>query len=117
MLSFDEIRSQYEDAKDLSDNEIISRLAKASNLPIEQVAWSFGIDNAAKAPRSALEAANDTVVNFGNAAIGGVKAAIDFVSPGSRVSSALEGVMESGNRTKSLPTRIADETARPSAQH
>lgn len=109
MLSFDEIRSQYEDAKDLSDNEIISRLAKASNLPIEQVAWSFGIDNAAKAPRSALEVANDTVVNFGNAAIGGVKAAIDFVSPGSRVSNALEGVIESGNRTKSLSTRIADE--------
>ncbi len=109
MLTLDELRQQYPSFKQFSDDELLSRVATTLGMPLEDVAKDFGYVNPAKAPRSALEFANDTVVNFGNAAIGGVKAAIDFVSPGSRVSDALEGVIESGNRTKSLSTRIADE--------
>jgi len=109
MQSLDDLRKQFPDFDQFSDNELLSRVSKAVGMPLEQVAEDFGFKNAAKAPRGVLGAANDTVVNFGNAAIGGVKAGIDFVSPGSRAAAALEGVMESGNQTKSLSTRIADE--------
>jgi hypothetical protein len=53
------------------------------------------------APRGAFGVVNDNVIEVANAAAGGVKAVSDFISPGNRVSKAIEGFIQSGEESQS----------------
>ena len=109
MLTIDDIRSQYPGAKDLSDAEVLSRISKVTQLPLEQVAQDFGIADPRKAPKGAIGGLNDFMINTANAAVGGVKSAIDFVSPGSSVSGSLDEFIKSGEQKLSLQERLSQE--------
>jgi hypothetical protein len=56
MLNIEDFRKTYPEADDLSDAEVMSRVAKYTQLPLEQVAQDFGIAQPGKAPRGALGA-------------------------------------------------------------
>lgn len=109
MLSIAEIREQYPDTKDLSDAEILFRVSKLTELPVEQVAQDFGINDPRKAPKGTLGGINDFMINTANAAVGGLKAGIDFVSPGSDISKSLQGFIESGEQKLSLQERLSQQ--------
>ena len=53
------------------------------------------------APRGAFGVVNDNMIEVANAAAGGVKAVSDFISPGNRVSKAIEGFIQSGEESQS----------------
>lgn len=61
----------------------------------------------ADAPRGAFGVTNDTVIEVANAAAGGVKAVSDFISPGNRVSKAIEGFIRSGEESQSDQTKAS----------
>ena len=109
MLTIDDIRSQYPDTKDLSDAEVLSRVARLTKLPLESVAQDFGIADPRKAPKGAIGGVNDFMINTANAAVGGIKSAIDFVSPGSSVSGSLDEFIKSGEQKLSLQERLSQE--------
>jgi hypothetical protein len=109
MLSIAEIREQYPDTKDLSDSEILFRVSKLTELPVEQVAQDFGINDPRKAPKGALGGINDFMINTANAAVGGIKAGVDFVAPGSDVSKGLQSFIESGEQKLSLQERLSQQ--------
>jgi len=50
MLNLEDFRKTYPEAADFSDAEVMSRVAKYTNLPLEQVAQDFGIAQPEKAP-------------------------------------------------------------------
>lgn len=109
MLSLDQIREQYPDTKDLADAEILSRVSKLVQLPLEQVAQDFGIANPRKAPKGALGGVNDFMINAANSAVGALKSGVDFFAPGSSASQALGGFIESGEQKLSLQERLSQE--------
>ena len=109
MLTIDDIRSQYPDTKDLSDSEVLSRVARLTQLPLESVAQDFGIADPRKAPKGAIGGVNDFMINTANAAVGGIKSAIDFVKPGTDVSGSLDEFIKSGEQKLSLQERLSQE--------
>ena len=109
MQSIAEIRELYPDTKDLSDSEILFRVSKLTELPVEQVAQDFGINDPRNAPKGALGGINDFMINAANAAVGGVKAGVDFFAPGSSVSQGLQGFIQSGEQKLSLQERLSQQ--------
>lgn len=109
MLSIAEIREQYPDTKDLSDSEILFRVSKLTQLPLEQVAQDFGINDPKNAPKGTLGGVNDFMINTANAAVGALKSGVDFFSPGSSVSKGLEEFIQSGEQKLSLQERLSQQ--------
>jgi len=100
MPSFDDIRSRYPGAKDLNDEEIITRTAEITGLPFQQVAADFGYD--INKSRGLFTTANDAVIEFGNAVAGLPKAALDLAVPGSEASKAIGDFISEGEKKQSL---------------
>jgi hypothetical protein len=110
MLSIKEIREKFPtDTKGKSDAEVIYMVSRATGLEPTQVAQDFGIEDPENAPRGFLGAANDTVINFSNAAAGGVGAIADFVAPGNFVSKGIDAFIEDGRSKLSLQERLSQD--------
>lgn len=106
MPSFEDIRSRYPGAKDLTDEEIIQRTAEITKLPLSTVAEDFGYS---PRTRNIGAFANDTVITTANAALGGLKAGADFVTPGSDFSKSVGKLIQEGEDSQSLPVRLGRE--------
>lgn len=106
MATLDQIRQQFPSARDLSDNEIISKLSERSGLPYERVAAQFGITKDTSS--GFFGGAQDVVIEAANAAAGLVGSAGEFISPGNRVSAAIrENIIEPGEARQTVPTQLA----------
>lgn len=106
MPSFEDIRSRYPGARDLTDEEIIERTAEITKLPLSVVADDFGYTPRTRNPAAF---ANDTLVTGVNAALGGIKAGADFVSPGSNFSENVGKLIREGEDNQSLPVKLGRE--------
>jgi len=115
MPSFDDIRSKYPGAKDLNDEEIITRTAEITGLPFQQVATDFGYD--INKSRGLLTTANDAVIEFGNAVAGLPKAALDLTVPGSEASKAIGEFISEGEKKQSLKVQAEKQKLSESMQN
>lgn len=106
MPSFEDIRSRYPGAKDLTDEEIIQRTAEITKLPLSIVAEDFGYTPQS---RNVGTFAKDTVIGIGSAALGGASAIGDFFVPGNKVSNAINDGVKQVEETQSLPVRLGRE--------
>lgn len=69
---------------------------------LKEVLGEYGItEKPAPKTRNPFAVANDTVITAANAALGGVQAASDFVSPGNRLSQGIEGLIKEGEEKQS----------------
>lgn len=106
MPSFEDIRSRYPGARDLTDEQIIERTAEITKLPLSVVADDFGYTPRTRNPAAF---ANDTLVTGVNAALGGIKAGADFVTPGSNFSENVGKLIREGEDNQSLPVKLGRE--------
>lgn len=107
MPSFDDIRNKFPSAKNLSDEEIISKVSSLTGLPLEQVSNDFGYNP--EKERGMGGALWDYTMEGGKAVLGAGKAATDLVAPGSYVSKKLGAAIEQGNKEQSLYTQIEQQ--------
>lgn len=106
MATFDQIRSRFPSARNLSDNEIVAKLSDLTQLPYEDVAKRFGYTE--KTSTGFLGGANDVAIEAANAAAGLVSGIGEFVSPGNRLSQAIqENIIQRGEANQSIPTTLA----------
>jgi len=106
MPSFEDIRSRYPGARDLTDEQIIERTAEITKLPLSVVADDFGYTPRTRNPAAF---ANDTVIGTLNSAIGGASAIGDFFVPGNVVSQDLKKFVDETGKNQSLPVRLENE--------
>jgi hypothetical protein len=104
MSLFDEIRQAAPWAKDLSDRDIVLKGAEITGLQPFEVAKELGVDTS---KRGLFGAANDYAIEFGNAVTNLPKAALDFVSPGSRASAAIGEFQKEGEARQTLSAQEA----------
>lgn len=106
MATLDQIRQKFPSARDLSDNEIIARLSDNTGVPYEQVAQRFGFTKDTSS--GFFGGAQDVVIEAANAAAGLVGSVGEFISPGNRVSRAIqENIIEPGEARQTVPTQLA----------
>jgi hypothetical protein len=106
MQSLDEIRQKFAGARDLSDNQIIERLAQKSGVPYENVAARFGFTKDTSS--GFFGGAQDVVIEAANAAAGLVGSASEFISPGNRLSRGIrQNIIEPGEARQTVPTQLA----------
>jgi hypothetical protein len=106
MQSLDEIRQKFAGARDLSDNQIIERLAQKSGVPYENVAARFGFTKDTSS--GFFGGAQDVVIEAANAAAGLVGSASEFISPGNRLSRGIrENIIQPGEARQTVPTQLA----------
>ncbi len=98
MSLFDDIRQAAPWAKDLTDRQILDKGVELTGLSPMEVAGYLGISE----KRGVLGAANDYVIEFGNAVASLPKAAIDLVKPGTETSAAIGRFIEEGEKKQSL---------------
>lgn len=106
MATFDQIRSRFPSARGLSDNEIVDKLSRITQLPYEDVAQRFGFTE--KTSTGFLGGVNDLIIEAGNAAAGIASGVGEFVAPGNRFSRGIqENIIEPGEAKQSIPTALA----------
>jgi hypothetical protein len=92
-------RNKFPSLRELDDNALIDRVAEVQGVARDDVIAHMGYKPKA---RGMLSAINDTVIEFGNAAAGGVKAVGDFVKPGNPVSEFIDqNIIRAGEANQS----------------
>jgi hypothetical protein len=104
MSLFDEIRQAAPWAKDLSDRDIVLKGAEITGMQPFEVAKELGVDTS---KRGLFGAANDYAIELANAAANLPKAALDFVSPGTKASAAIGEFQKEGEARQTLSAQEA----------
>jgi hypothetical protein len=106
MPTIAQIRERFPSAKNLTDGQIVDKLAQLTQTPFEEVAGRFGMYE--DTPRGMLGATNDYMIEAANSAAGLVSSIGNMVSPGNRVSSFIEDeFIKPGEARQSVPVQLA----------
>ena len=113
MPTLQDLRSSIPELRDLDDNTAVEYIRRVHypDRTAEEIGSRLGVKPVAPtvAPRGVLGAVNDTVIDFSNAAAGGVSSVGNFIAPGNRVSKFIQqNIVEAGKANQSDATRAED---------
>ena len=113
MPTLQDLRGSIPELRDLDDNTAVEYIRRIHypDRTADEIGSRLGVKPVAPtvAPRGILGAVNDTVIDFSNAAAGGVSSVGNFIAPGNRVSKYIQdNIVDAGKANQSDATRAED---------